>query len=78
MPSMERLLELRAAAFADDVEVHAAMLSWDEERLSTYFESGGKASAPPPPQRSLRVLSRRRRVLCWMDPLSNLQAVVKH
>ncbi|EOD14794.1 hypothetical protein EMIHUDRAFT_197363 [Emiliania huxleyi CCMP1516] len=57
MPSMERLLELRAAAFADDVEVHAAMLSWDEERLSTYFESGGKASAPPPPQRSLRVLS---------------------
>jgi len=57
MPSMERLLELRAAAFADDVEVHAAMLSWDEQRLSTYFESGGKASAPPPPQRSLRVLS---------------------
>ena len=70
MPSMERVLELRADAFADDVDVSDAMLSWSEERLTHFFESGGEdagggeATEPPapsqplpPPDRPLRILS---------------------
>jgi len=69
---MERVLALRADAFADDVDVSEAMLSWDESRLVAFFESGGEAPdicdapaaviTPPLPEpvplsRPLRLLS---------------------
>ena len=41
MPSMERVLELRGAAFADDVEVSESMCTWTEDRIINFFESGG-------------------------------------
>ena len=66
---MEKILELRADAFADDVDVTDSMLQWSEERIIRFFEAGGveppaapaAAAAPwpelPPPQLPLRVLS---------------------
>ena len=42
MPSRERCEELRADAFADDLDVTDPMLSWTEEQVVTYFESGGQ------------------------------------
>lgn len=41
MPTRERLLALRADAFADDVEVTAEMEAWTEEACVEWFETGG-------------------------------------
>lgn len=38
---MERVLELRSEAFADDLECWDEMTSWSEADLVAYFESGG-------------------------------------
>ena len=58
---MERILELRADAFADDVDVSQEMLKWTEERIMKFFENGGEdkvCDEPLPPlTRPLRVLS---------------------
>ena len=40
--SMERVLELRSEAFADDIEVGEHMVSWSEARLAAFFENGGE------------------------------------
>ena len=50
MPAMEEILEVRAAYFAEDLEVHDGMCAWSHEQLEAFFESGGKiapASKPP-------------------------------
>ena len=42
MPAMERVLEIRGEAFADDVDALDEMCSWSEDSLVAYFESGGE------------------------------------
>ena len=42
MPSRERCEELRAAAFADDLEITDQMLAWSEDQVERFFESGGE------------------------------------
>ena len=37
----DRLIELQAEAFAEDVEVLDAMLNWSEADAVAYFDSGG-------------------------------------
>ena len=39
--SMERVLELRSDAYAEDVEVTEEMVEWSEARLVRWFENGG-------------------------------------
>jgi len=41
---MERVLEMQAEAYAEDVEVGAHMAQWSAARLERYFESGGAES----------------------------------
>ena len=60
---MSRVLELRAEAFADDVDITDNMCDWDEPRLIRFFENGGEevevAATPALVEatRPLRVLS---------------------
>ena len=42
MPTRARCEELRADAFAEDVPCSEAMLSWTEELVAAFFESGGE------------------------------------
>ena len=42
MPSSDELLQLRADAFADDVEIPAAATSWTRTQAIAFFESGGQ------------------------------------
>ena len=60
--TMERLLELRADAFSDDVAITDEMCEWTEERAVSYFENGGVTdisdrTPPPPATQPLRILS---------------------
>ena len=41
MPSRERCAEIRADAYAEDLDITDTMLSWSEAELCTFFESGG-------------------------------------
>ena len=53
MPSLAEVAELRANAFADDMELRDEMCDWTEDEITAYFESGGevcpekKAEEPP-------------------------------
>ena len=50
MPSKERLLDLRAECWADDIECTDEMLIWSEAECIAFFEAGGViAPSPPPP-----------------------------
>ena len=40
--TMANVLEIRANAFADDIEVTDAMCEWSEAKLTEYFENGGE------------------------------------
>ena len=51
--SHERLLDLRAELFAEDVDIIEGMDAWDESEITEYFESGGvipSGKEPPPKQ----------------------------
>ena len=39
--TVERVLEIQAEEFAEDLEVGAHMAEWSERRLRAYFEAGG-------------------------------------
>lgn len=43
MPSLERILEIRDEALADDIPVAAAMEQWTERDVAAFFEAGGMA-----------------------------------
>ena len=41
MPTLERLVELRDEALADDLDIDDTMLAWSEAEAVAFFESGG-------------------------------------
>ena len=47
--SAQELIDIRAEAFAEDVEITPDMHSWDEEKAIAYFQNGGTSTPPPPP-----------------------------
>jgi hypothetical protein len=40
--TMQRVLELRSAAFADDIDASDEMRHWSEEAVVAFYESGGQ------------------------------------
>jgi len=61
MPTRERLLELRAEHFADDLDAPDEMMSWTEAACAEYFQTGGEVVPtwrPPeqPPSKPVRFL----------------------